>query len=89
VPLAKPSVVVALVALAESVWVMVGLAAVPNGPESVNGEVAPSARVGMLMGTTVVVEDNWPELLKFSVPDPTVVVVPVPPVISADGTVTV
>jgi hypothetical protein len=67
---------------------MVGLAAVPNGPVSVSGEVAPSARVGILIGTTVVVEVSVPALLKFRVPDPTVVVVPVPPVISLDGIVT-
>jgi hypothetical protein len=35
----------------------------------------------MLMGTTSVVEVSVPEPLKFSVPDPTVVVVPVAPVI--------
>jgi hypothetical protein len=77
---------VALVALAKDVWVIVGLEAVPKGPETVSGEVAPSARVGTLMGTTLVIEDNAPDVSKFNVPDPTVVVVPVPPVISDEGT---
>jgi hypothetical protein len=81
-------VVVALVALVRDVCVIVGLAAVPKGPEIVI-EAAPSAKLEMLMGTTLDVEVNAPELSKFSVPDPTVVGVPVAPVISADGTVTV
>jgi len=45
VPLWKPSVVAVLVVLAPAFWVMVGLATVPNGPLSVNGEAAPSAKV--------------------------------------------
>jgi hypothetical protein len=43
----------------------------------------------MAIATTLVVEANAPEVSKFSVPEPTVVVVPTPPVKSADGTVTV
>ena len=88
VPGAKPSVVVALVALANAVWVMVGLARVPKGPVSASGEVAPSASVGMLMGPKTLAEVKAPEPLKTNEPDPTTVVAPVPPVISADGTVT-
>jgi hypothetical protein len=49
-------------------------------------EVAPSVRLEMLMGTTLDVEDNTPDVSKFNVPDPTTVEVPVAPVMSVEGT---
>ena len=92
-PLAKPFVLVALVALAVEVCVMVGLPAVTRF--QVKGMVAaPSAKVVCTAGATATggiviampavgatvavppvgsVEANTPELLKFRVPDATVV----------------
>jgi hypothetical protein len=87
VPLVRPSVDVPVVVLVEAFWVMVGAAAVPNNPVSVM-LAAPSARPDMLMEGIVDVASNVPEVSKFSVPVLTVVSVPVPPVISAEGAVT-
>jgi hypothetical protein len=87
VPLGRPSVEVEVVVLVEAFWVMDGAVAVPNNPVSVMF-AAPSARPEMLMGGIVDVASSAPDVSKLSVPVLTVVSVPVPPVISAEGTVT-